>query len=241
MTAAHRDADDRRQGYSPPTDVFTVPLSELLELSGRVAQGPTGTRLLAALEGVSLHTAGELHLVKRKCVAIVGTRQVSAAGAARARRLARELVAAGVVVVSGLAMGVDTEALTAAIEAGGRVIAVIGTPLDQASPAANGPLQERIAREHLLVSQFAPGSRVHPGNFPARNRTMAALSDATAIVEAGETSGTLHQAAECVRLGRWLFLARSLVEDATLTWPKRFAAQPRTVVLTETADILSRI
>src|SRR5207247_10097113 len=107
---------------------------------------------------------------------------------------------AGIVVVSGLARGVDTEALSAAIAAGGRVIAVIGTPIDKAYPAENKRLQEQIYSEHLLISQFPPGRRVYQSNFPERNKLMAAISDATVIIEAGETSGTLHQAAAWVRV-----------------------------------------
>jgi DNA processing protein len=141
-------------------------------------------------------------------------------------------------VVSGLAKGVDTEALTAAIDAGGQVIAVIGTPLDKAYPAENARLQERIYDKHLLISQFPPGQRVFQGNFPVRNRLMAALTDATAIVEAGETSGTLHQAKACVRFERWLFIARSAVEDPHLKWPAEFVDKPRVRVLNATSDVL---
>ncbi len=141
--------------------------------------------------------------------------------------------------MSGLARGVDTEALTAAMEAGGHVVAVIGTPVDRAYPAENAALQERIYREHLLVSQFAPDQRVFPSNFPERNKLMAALSDVTAIVEAGDTSGTLHQAAECIRLGRWLFIAKSVLDDTGLQWPNRFRSEPTCRPLAETADILT--
>jgi len=184
---------------------------------------------------------GDISLLHRKCVAVVGTREVTPDGGARSRRLARELVTAGVVVVSGLAKGVDTEALNAAVEAGGRVVAVIGTPIDRAYPAENKTLQERIYREHLLISQFAPGERVFPTNFPERNKLMAALSDATAIIEAGDTSGTLHQAAECGRLGRWLFIAKSVVDNPLLEWPKRFLGQPKVDCFSSTEDILKAI
>jgi DNA processing protein len=114
------------------------------------------------------------------------------------------------VVVSGLARGVDTEALSAALAAGGRTIGVLGTPLDKVTPLSNGPMQELMYREHLLVSQFPVGSTVKKNNFPRRNRVMAALSDATAIIEASDTSGTLHQAAECSRLDRLLFITHAI-------------------------------
>jgi DNA processing protein len=141
--------------------------------------------------------------------------------------------------MSGLAKGIDTEALTAAIEAGGRVVAVIGTPVDKAYPAENKRLQERIYHDHLLISQFPSGGRVFQSNFPVRNRLMAALSDATAIVEAGETSGTLHQATACLKYERWLFIARNVVDNPNLRWPGRFVGKPRTRVLSTTDDVLT--
>jgi DNA processing protein len=162
-------------------------------------------------------------------------------GSEGARRVAGELAREGIVVVSGLAAGVDTAALTAALAAGGRVVGVIGTPLDRAYPARNRHLQERISLEHLLVSRFAAGERIRACNFPMRNRLMAALSDATVIIEAGERSGTLHQAAECLRLERWLFIARSLIEDPILKWPAKFLGRPRVAPLESTSAIVSAL
>lgn len=144
-------------------------------------------------------------------------------------------------IVSGLAEGIDTAALSSTIEHGGDVVAVIGTPLDQAYPAMNKRLQEEIYQHHLLVSQFAAGSRVFPSNFPARNRTMAALSDASIVIEASDSSGSLHQAAECVRLGRWLGIAKSVIEDTSLTWPKRFLTYEKFVPLESTDQLLAKI
>src|SRR5262249_40418887 len=102
-------------------------------------------------------------------------RKASSEGLKRASFLTRALVSHKVVVVSGLAEGIDTVAHTTAMESGGRTIAVLGTPLDQAYPAANRSLQDRIASEQLLLSQFRQGSRITPKNFPIRNRTMALL------------------------------------------------------------------
>lgn len=230
--------------YSAPADasVRVVDLSTLVreireltpEQQARLSFGPGS-------DDRRLWCAGDISLIRRRSVAIVGTREVSPEGAARARRLGRELAQAGIVVVSGLARGVDTEALTSAIAAGGKVIAVIGTPIDKAYPAENKRLQEQIYAEHLLISQFPPGKRVFQSNFPERNKLMAALSDATAIIEAGETSGTLHQAAECVRLGRWLFIAKSALDNPALKWPAKFRHEPRVRPLTETKDILQAL
>jgi DNA processing protein len=151
--------------------------------------------------------AGDRSLLTRGTrVSVVGSRKTTHDGRRRAQALTKALVAHQIIVVSGLAEGIDTAAHTAALEAGGSTIAVLGTPLDQFNPKENRDLQERLMREQLVVSQFAPGSAVTPKNFSIRNRTMALLTDATVIVEPGEKSGTLHQGWEALRLGRLLFL-----------------------------------
>jgi len=167
-----------------------------------------------------LFLAGDADLLRSgRRVSVVGSRKVSSAGASRTRGLVKVLVERGITVVSGLAEGVDTAAHETALNEGGRTIAVLGTPLDKHYPARNRELQERMMREHLVVSQFPVGYPFQKKNFPMRNRTMALLSDATIIVEAGEKSGTLHQGWEALRLGRPLFLLRSVAEDARLSWP----------------------
>jgi len=231
--------------YEPPASRFVMDLHVVLEESGRA---PVKERQLAMLKlpgdaekGFPLYCAGDRVLFKRKAVSIVGTREVTPEGRQRATQLARELVRAGVVVVSGLARGVDTAAHAAAIHHKGQTIAVIGTPLSKAYPSENSDLQVEIYRHHLLVSPFSDGEGVYKSNFPKRNRVMAAISDATVIIEASDTSGTLHQAAECQRLGRWLFIARSVAEDPALTWPSKFLSQPRTAVLTSADDVISKV
>ena len=211
-----RSARARYHGPSQ-THVQAISLRRTLELCGRSALDERQFDLLRGEDAgrdVKIYAAGDVDLLARPCVSIVGTREVSDDGRARAARLAKELTNSKVVIVSGLARGVDTAALTAAIEAKGAVVAVIGTPLDKAYPAENANLQELICREHLLISPFRIGERTFKANFPKRNRVMAALSDATVIVEASDTSGTLHQAAECQRLGRWLFIIRSVAENS---------------------------
>jgi DNA processing protein len=226
--------------------VAVLSLTELVGGARRIGwpPGPTSTKRQPRLGfdeesgGVKVWCGGDVELARRPGVAIVGARNVSSEGARRARQLARDLARAGVVVVSGLARGVDTEALTAALEAGGRVIAVIGTPLDTAYPAENRHLQERIGREHLLISPFPPGQRVVRGNFPRRDRLMAEITDASVIIEASDASGALHQASECVRLGRWMFIARALMDDPALEWPRRFEKERTVKTMTETAEVL---
>jgi DNA processing protein len=188
-----------------------------------------------------LHAAGNVELLRGTIrVSIVGTRTPTPVGSKRAARLARELAVQEVVVVSGLARGIDREAHVRTIESGGRTIAVIGTPLDRAYPSEHAELQARIAREHLVVSQFAPGFAGGSWVFPARNRTMALLSHATVIVEGGKKSGVISQGWEALRLGRPLFLLKSLVETPGLEWPHQLI-QYGARTLVDTLDLLDAL
>lgn len=177
-----------------------------------------------------LYAQGDWALTRTRIVSVVGTRTPSAEGAARARQIAHALAGRGLTVASGLAKGIDTAALTGALDAGGRVIAVIGTPLGTSYPKENKALQDRIAADHLLVSQVPvlrharQGPRINRLFFPERNATMSALSEATIIVEAGETSGTLIQGRAALFQGRKLLILEQCFGRG-LAWPERFEAQ----------------
>jgi DNA processing protein len=251
MTPARRNSTMSRTSprsgrYVPPPSPGVTWLRDALAAAGR---GHLSARQLdifrrgdpAQVDDLKLFYAGDLSILTRRCVSVVGTREATHEGAARAARLARELVAAEVAVVSGLARGIDAAAHRSAMEAGGRAVAVIGTPLSKASPAQNAEMQETIWRKHLLISPFAEGTPVFKSNFPQRNRVMAAISDATVIVQASDTSGTLHQAAECQHLGRWLFIAKSVVDDPNLSWPKKFLGKPKTEILSSTEQVVRAI
>jgi DNA processing protein len=179
-----------------------------------------GRRLNSVEEKYSLrviYVSGPLDIpLKGIRVSVVGTRNPK--HRERARKIAAALVRQKITVVSGLARGVDTVAHTTAIEEGGRTIAVLGTPLNVFYPPENKELQLRIMREHLAISQFPIGAPVSRKNFPMRNRTMALVSHATVVVEAGEDSGVVSQGWECLRLGRLLLIHASL---ADLPWVKR--------------------
>ena len=153
-----------------------------------------------------------------RIVSVVGSRHPSPEGVRRTRRIVAELVRRKIAVLSGLALGVDTVAHVTAMQCGGRTVAVLGTSLDQATPRSNARLQESIIREHVVVSQFAPGSAVQKWYFTVRNRTMALLSPATVIIEAGEGSGTQHQGWEAIRLGRPLYFLKSAVDSKHVEW-----------------------
>lgn len=186
-----------------------------------------------------LFVAGDRNLLRAgPTVAIVGSRDATPAGLARADKLARLLVQRDILVMSGLAEGIDTAAHLAAMRNGGRTIAVLGTPLDQCFPAKNRALQQEILRDHLAVSQFPSGTKVGKHTFPIRNRTMALLSDATVIIEAKDGSGSLYQGWEAIRLGRPLYLAKSLFEDASLEFPQEFVLYGAEVLADETLATL---
>jgi DNA processing protein len=240
--AAHKGREEARGRYRAPLNVTRVLLQEAIRQSGRSVEDKQFDLLRSyGTRDAYVYCAGDLDLLLRPTVSVVGTREVSDEGWRRASRLARELALKNVAVMSGLARGIDTAALTTAIEAGGKTVGVIGTPLDKAYPAENANLQEEIYSNHLLISPFGIGEAVFKGNFPKRNRVMALLSDATVIVEASDTSGTLHQAAECLRQGRWLFIMKSVVDDPTLTWPTRFVGKPKVVILSSTSEIVDAI
>lgn len=171
---------------------------------------------------------GDIGLIERKCISVVGARKASPDGVRRAARLARGLAERGFTIVSGLAAGVDTAAMTAALEAGGSTIGVIGTPINETYPKENRALQEQVAQSHLLISQVPfYRYRNEPFDarrryFPERNVTMAALSEATVIVEASDTSGTLTQARACLQQGRKLFILNSCFENPSIKWPHTY-------------------
>jgi DNA processing protein len=141
-------------------------------------------------------------LLHGPCIAVVGARACSSYGATVARSLGRELAAAGVVVVSGLARGIDGEAHRGALEAGGATVAVLGCGIDRDYPAAHAGLARRIVETGLVVSEYPPGTEPAPWRFPARNRIVAGLSRAVVVVEARERSGALITAEFALEEGR---------------------------------------
>ncbi len=151
--------------------------------------------------GLFVRGSGALSLLERPSVAVVGARACSSYGNAVAISLARELAAAGAVVVSGLARGVDAAAHRGALEAG-LTVAVLGCGIDRDYPRAHAQLAERIADGGLIVSEYAPGVEPAPWRFPARNRIVAGLTQATVVVEARERSGALITADLALDEGR---------------------------------------
>lgn len=184
-----------------------------------------------------LFVRGSLHDDDRS-VAVVGTRKASAEGLGTADRFARALADAGVTVVSGLAEGIDTAAHEASLRAGGRTVAVIGTGIRRTYPAKNEELQQRIAEEGAVLSQFWPDAPPTPRSFPMRNVTMSGLAVATLVVEAGDTSGARMQARFALEHNRRVFLHRSLLGHS---WAQAYAELPGTTVVDSPDDVLAQV
>jgi DNA processing protein len=156
-----------------------------------VRGSPGYPRALAGLDAAPmlLFMAGArlAEALQRPCVAVVGTREPSAYGLEVTRRLVAGLVAAGVTVVSGAALGIDTCAHQSALEAGGLTVAALGVPL--MSPEGNAALRQRVVTQGGCVSEAVPGADAHAGRFPQRNRLISGLSAVTVVVEGGTGSG----------------------------------------------------
>lgn len=186
-----------------------------------------------------LFVRGELENADRRSVAIVGTRRVTPAGREKALAIARALVAADYVVVSGLAAGVDTVAHSAALDAGGRTVAVIGTGLRHHFPRENEALQRQIGDEHAVISQFWPGQPPRKWTFPQRNAVMSGFARATVVVEASHTSGARMQARLATEHGRPVFLLQSLVEQHK--WAQGYVGRPGVYVVEEPEQIVEHL
>jgi DNA processing protein len=177
-----------------------------------------------------LYYRGWWDLVETPSVAVVGTREPSAQAVENTARIVKLLVADGYTIASGLAKGVDAAAHKAAIESGGKTIAVIGTPITRVYPKENTLLQQEIAEKFLVISQvpvYRYSKQDYTRNrtfFPERNKTMSALTEATIIIEAGRTSGTLIQARAAIAQRRKLFILESSFRNPELTWPQEFEA-----------------
>ena len=184
-----------------------------------------------------LRGGADVEVLWRPAVAIVGARACSTYGAQVARMLGRELAASGLVVVSGLARGVDGEAHRGALDAGGVTVAVLGCGIDRGYPAAHTELARRICERGLVVSEYEPGVEPAPWRFPARNRIIAGLTAATVIVEARERSGALITADFALEDGREVFAVPGEITSMLSAGTNRLLRQGATP-LTSTEDVL---
>jgi DNA processing protein len=180
---------------------------------------------------------GQLHEHDAMSVAVVGTRQASTEGVEQAQRLVRQLVDAGVTVMSGLARGIDTAAHESCLAAGGRTVAVVGTGILRTYPPENKGLADRIAGSGAVVSQFWPDTPPTTYSFPRRNITMSGIAQGTVVIEASATSGAKLQARRALEHGRRLFLPAELVRQ--YEWAQRYVERPGAIEVRSVDDIVS--
>jgi DNA processing protein len=195
------------------TAIKAVPLSagaRLIEAADRlgarvlIPDDPAFPALLRTIPDPPpvLFALGNLEVLARPALAVVGSREHTAYGGAVARTVAAQAARAGMAVVSGMARGLDAVAHGAALDAGGTTVGVLGNGLGVIYPAANRALYERVAEHGLLLSEFPPGERPHAGSFPRRNRLISGLARATLVVEAAVGSGALITAGTALDQGR---------------------------------------
>jgi len=186
----------------------------------------------------ALFAIGDLAAVAPPVAAIVGTRRATPYGERVTRDLATALAREGISVISGMARGIDGAAHRAALDAGGRSAAVLGTGVDLAYPAAHRGLHQRIAASGLLLSEELPGDRASAGSFPKRNRILAALAQVTIVVEAPRASGALITAGHALELGRTVAAVPGPI-DAPASAGSNLLLRDGAVLLAEVADVLA--
>ena len=184
-----------------------------------------------------LFAQGQL-LAHDRGVSVVGSRHCTPAGAQFARDVTQRLVQRGLTVIAGLAEGIDTVAHMTALSEGGRTVAFIGTGIKRCYPSSNKNLQQEIARQGLVLSQFLPDAPPTRQSFPMRNALMSGYGLASIIVEANEYSGTRSQARQAQHHGRPVILHRSVVENTQ--WGKSYIGKPA-VFVADTVDDVERL
>lgn len=184
-----------------------------------------------------LFALGNLELLSRPAVAIVGSRDHSPYGAEVAGMVASRAARAGVVVVSGMARGLDAVAHTAALDAEGGTIGVLGNGLGVIYPAANRALYERVLATGLLLTEFSPGERPRVGSFPRRNRLISALSRVTVVIEAAAGSGTLITVESALEQGREVMAVPGAITSPTSVGTNRLIRDGAAPLL-EAEDLL---
>ena len=180
---------------------------------------------------------GRGHLPEGPALAIVGARLATEFGRRFTERLAAELAAAGLVIVSGLARGIDAAAHRGALAGGGQTIAVLGCGVDRVYPAENDRLYHQIIEQGAVLSEYPPGSEPLPGHFPGRNRIISGLSQGTLVVEAGRDSGSLITAEFALEQGREVMAVPGAIDRKTSYGPNLLIKQGAHPV-TEPIDIL---
>lgn len=184
---------------------------------------------------------GDLSLLKMPSIAIVGTRTPSAYGRMVSERFARELAQNGVAIISGLAYGVDSIAHRAALECGGKTVAVLGSGLNNIYPAQHLDLAREIAEKGLLLSEYCPSTSATKYSFPARNRIIAGLSDGVLITEAGLKSGTLYTRDFALDYGREVYAVPGNIDNCKSDLPNEIVCSGQGMGVTSSKAILENM
>lgn len=185
-----------------------------------------------------IYAIGDLGVLANPLVSIVGTREPTAYGLRIARALATSLARNGVVIVSGMARGIDAAVHRAALECGGSTIAILGTGVDVPYPVGHTELHRVIGEQGLLLSESGSGIRAHKGAFPKRNRIIAALGKFTIVVEGGHKSGALNTANHVLALGRTLAAVPGPIDSPQSKGANQLL-RDGAVVIAEIADALA--
>ncbi len=186
-----------------------------------------------------LFVRGEILPADDAAIAVVGTRHASEAGLSAAREAAQEFAVHGITTVSGLANGIDSAAHEAALDAGGRTIAVFGTGIQKVSPERNKDLARKISEHGACVSQFLPDQSGAAWTFPVRNKVTSGLSIGTLVIEAGPTSGAKLQAMDAMRHGKQLFFMAELVRQQE--WARELADHPSVIVVESPHEVIDSL
>jgi DNA processing protein len=222
-------------------------VTEVTRRSGGVVITALDARYPPSLASVDprppvLYVAGDPSAMQGVCVAVVGTRRASGYGRACAAEIADELARAGVTVVSGLALGIDGEAHTAAVMAGGRSVAVLPSPLDRIYPPRHRDLAARlVATGGALVSELAPRHAPGRPDFARRNRIIAGLARAVVVVEAPDRSGALLTVAAAIDYGREVFAVPGPIDAIASRGCNRLIADHQATIVTSAAGLLHRV
>lgn len=233
LTSAHDDLGERQrtvEAMLAAAEADGIQLTTVLD-----EDYPINLRTIYNLPPF-LFYRGKLRPDDALSVAVVGTRQPTVEGLGRAERMARLLVGAHVTVLSGLALGIDTAAHRACLDADGRTIAVLGSGIRRVYPIENEALAERIAEHGAVVSQFWPDTHPTSYTFPRRNVVTSGMSQGTVVIEASATSGAKMQARFAIEHGKQVFLLHSLVTERE--WARRYLQRPRVHEVSDVADIL---
>lgn len=246
LPASVADALDERRRRADPRGIAHRIARAAASLGGRVATGldedyPPALLALDPRPPV-LYLAGDRSAFEQRAVAIVGTRSASGYGLAVAAEIADDLARAGVVVVSGLAMGIDGAAHRAAVAAGGPSVAVLPSPLDRVYPPRHrGLARDLVAGGGALVTELPIGASVGRPDFARRNRIIAGLCEAVVVVEAPDRSGALLTAAAATAIGRELYAVPGPIDAMASRGCNRLIADKLADIVTSSASILAQI